>query len=113
MYKILQEKLAEGTNSQHSTITTIFATDPSNPWSWSVIFYSTITKQIYETRDATFVKDFEGVTYMFRLRKKGAAKQLLVIVQSSPFIPDGEPTLHFRQFGAVKKVVGQSHTFNH
>ena len=96
MYKILQEKLAVGTNSQHSTITTIFA-----------------TKQIYETRDATFVKDFEGVTYMFRLRKKGAAKQLLVIVQSSPFIPDGEPTLHFRQFGAVKKVVGQSHTFKH
>ena len=50
---------------------------------------------------------------MYRLRKKGAAKQLLVAVQSSPFIPDGEPTLYFRRFAVVKKVVGQSHTFNH
>ena len=77
-----------------------------------MIFDSTITKQIYETRDATFAKDFEGVTYRYRLRKKGAAKQLLVTVQSNPFIPDGKPTLYFRQFGVVKKVVGQSHTFN-
>ena len=46
MYKILQEKLAVETNSQRSTITTIFATDPSNPWSWSVMFDSTATKQI-------------------------------------------------------------------
>ena len=46
-----------------------------------MIFDSTATKQTYETRDATFVKDYEGVTYTFRLRAKGAAKQLLVTVQ--------------------------------
>ena len=68
VYKILPEKLAVETNSQHSTITAIFATDPSNPWPWSVIFDSITTKQIYETRDATFAKDFEGVTYTYRPR---------------------------------------------
>ena len=31
VYKILQKKLAVETNSQQSTITAIFATDPSNP----------------------------------------------------------------------------------
>ena len=44
VYEILQEKLAVETNSQHSTITTIFATDPSKPWSWSVTFDSTAKK---------------------------------------------------------------------
>ena len=46
VHKILQEKLVVETNWQRSTITTIFATDPSNPWSWSVMFDSTATKQI-------------------------------------------------------------------
>ena len=45
VYKILQEKLVVETNWQRSTITTMFATDPSHPWSWSVMFDSTITKQ--------------------------------------------------------------------
>ena len=62
MYKILQEKLDVEANLQHSTITAIFATDASNPWSWSVIFDSTATKKIYEGRDARFARDFEGVT---------------------------------------------------
>ena len=78
-----------------------------------MIFDSTATKQIYETRYATFAKDFEGVTNMYRLRAKGAAKQHLVTVQSGPLIPDGELTLYFRRFGVVKKVVGQSYAFNH
>ena len=86
LYKILQGKLAVETNSQHSTITAIFVTEPSNSWFWSIISDSTATKQIYETRDATFAMDFEGVTYTYRLRTKGAAKQFLVTVQSSPFI---------------------------
>ena len=46
VHKILQEKLVVETNWQRSTITTIFATDPSHPWSWSVMFDSTATKQI-------------------------------------------------------------------
>ena len=50
---------------------------------------------------------------MYRLRAKGAAKQLLVAVQSGPLIPDGELALYFRRFGVVKKVVGQSYAFNH
>ena len=101
------------TNSQHSTITAIFATDPSNPWSWSVTFDTAATKQIYETRNATLVKDFEGVTYTYRLRAKGAANQVLVTLQSISLIPDGELALCFRRFGVVKKVVRQSHAFNH
>ena len=52
VYKILQEKLDLDTNLQHSTITAIVATDPSNPWSWSVIFDSTATKKIYGTGNA-------------------------------------------------------------
>ena len=74
MYETLQEKLTVKTNSQHSTITTIFATDPSKPWSWSVTFDSTAKKQICETRDATFPNDFEGVIYIYRLQAKFAAK---------------------------------------
>ena len=66
---------------QQSSVTAIFPIDSSNPWSWSMIFDSTATKQTYETRDATFVKDYQGVTYTYRLRAKGAAKQLLVTVQ--------------------------------
>ena len=38
--------------------------------------------------------------------------QLLVTVQSSPFIPDEELALYFRRFRVVRKAVGQSHTFN-
>ena len=38
VYKILQDKFALKKNSHYSTITLMFATDPSNPWSWSVIF---------------------------------------------------------------------------
>ena len=113
MYKILQEKIAVEAKSQHSMITAIFATDPSNPWSWNVIFDSTATKQIYETRDTSFAKDFEGVTYTFRLRTKGAAKQLLVAVQSTPLFPSGELALYLRRLGMVKKVVGQSYAFSH
>ena len=64
------------TNWQHLTMTPIFATDPSNPWSWSVIFDSTATKQIGGTRDVTFAKDCEGVPDTYRLRATGAAKQL-------------------------------------
>ena len=67
-------------------------------------FDSTATKQIYETRDATFAKDFEGVSYTYRIRSKGAAKQFLVTVQSSPLIPDGELALYFRRFGVVENV---------
>ena len=100
-------------NSHHSTITAIFATDPSNPWSWSVIFDFTATKQIYETREATFPKDCEGVTYTYRVQAKGSVKQLLVTVQSSPLIPDREIASYFRRFGVVKRVVGQSYAFNH
>lgn len=48
--KILQEKLAVETNSQHINITAIFAADTSNPRLWSVIFDSSTTKQNYETR---------------------------------------------------------------
>ena len=113
VYKMLQEKLALETHSHPSTIAAIFATDPSNPWSWSVIFDSNATKKIYETRDASFAKDFEGVTYTYRLLTKSAAKQLLVTVQSSPLIPDGEPALHFRWLSVVKKVVGQSYALLH
>ena len=101
------------TNSQHSTIMTICTIDPSNPWPRSVIFDSSATEQIYETRDATFAKDFEGVSYTYRIRSKGAAKQFLVTVQSSPLIPDGELPLYFRRFGLVKKVVGQSYALKH
>ena len=46
--KMLQEKLPVETNSQHSAITTISATDPSNSWSWSMILDFIATKQIYE-----------------------------------------------------------------
>ena len=113
VYKILQEKFALETNSQHSTIRAIFPTDPSKPWSWIVVFDSTATKQIHKTRDITFAKDFEGVTYTDRIRAKSAAKQLLVTVQSISLIPDGELALYFRRFGVVKKVVGQSYAFNH
>ena len=48
VYKILHEKLAVETNLQHSAVVAIFATEPSNPWSWSVIFDSIARKQIYE-----------------------------------------------------------------
>ena len=91
----------------------IFATDPSNPWSWSVIFDSTATNQIYEIRDAMFAKDSEAFTYTYGLRAKGTAKQLLPTVQSRPLILDGELALYFRQFGVVKKVVGQFYAFSH
>ena len=77
------------------------------------MFDSTTTKQIHETKDARFAKDFEGITYTYRLRTTSAANQLLVTVQSSPLIPDGELVLYFRWFDVVKKVVGQSHSFNH
>ena len=60
VYKILQEKLALETHSHPSTIAAIFATDPSIPWSWSVIFDSNAAKKICETWDASFAKDFEG-----------------------------------------------------
>ena len=113
MYKILQENFAIEKNLHHSTITAILAAEPPNPWSWSVIFDSTATKHIYETRDTTFAKDFEEITYTCRLRAKGVAKQLLVTAQSSLLIPDVELALYFGQFGVVKKVVGQSHAFNH
>ena len=72
--KILQEKLAAETNSQHINIMAIFATDTSNPWLWCVIFASSTTKQNYETRDIMLAKDFDGVTYTYRLRAKDAAK---------------------------------------
>ena len=52
----------------------IFATDTSNPWLWCVIFASSTTKQNYETRDIMLAKDFDGVTYTYRLRAKDAAK---------------------------------------
>ena len=78
-----------------------------------MIFDSTTTKQIYETRDPMFAKDFEEVTYTYRFWERGAAKQLLITVQPIPLIPDGELALYFRRFGVVKKVVGQSHAFNH
>ena len=45
------------TNSQHSIIIAIFATDTSNPWSWRMVFDSTATKQIYKARDATFQRN--------------------------------------------------------
>lgn len=70
VYKRHQEKLAVKTSLQHSIATAIFATDPSNSWSWSVIFDSAVTKQIYKTRDATIAKDFKGVTYTYRLCAK-------------------------------------------
>ena len=73
--------------------------------SWGVIFDSTATKQIYQTRDATFAKNFEGFTYTYRLKAKSTAKHLLVTVQPSQLIPDGELALYFRQFGVVKKVL--------
>ena len=60
VYKILQEKLALETYLHPSTIAAIFATDPSIPWSWSVIFDSNATTKLCETRDASFAKDFEG-----------------------------------------------------
>ena len=78
-----------------------------------MIFHSTATKHIYETKDTTFAQDFEGVTYTYRLQASGAAKKLLVTVQSSQLIPNGELALYIRRCGVVKKVVGQSHTFNH
>ena len=53
------------------------------------------------------------VTYTYRLCAKGAAKQLLVIVQSSPLISDEKLGLYLRRFGVVKKVVTKSHHFNH
>ena len=99
-------------NSQGSTVTAIFTTDSFQPWSWNVIFDTTATKQIYETRDAMFAKDFEGITYTYRLRAKGAAKHLLVTVQLSQLIPHGDLALFFRRFGVVKKVAGQFHAFN-
>lgn len=46
------------------------------------------------------------VTYKYRLRAKGAAKQLLVTVQSTPLIHDEELVLYFAQFNVVKKVIG-------
>ena len=55
-------------------------------------------------RDATFAKDCEGVIYIYRLWAKDSAKQLLVTVQSSPLIPDGELALYFRQLGMVNNV---------
>ena len=94
-------------------MTKIFATDPSNPWSWSVIFDSTATNQIYEIRDAMFAKDSEAFTYTYGLRAKGTAKQLLLTVQSRPLIPDGELALYFRRFCVMKKVVGQFYAFSH
>ena len=94
-------------------MTEIFATDPSNPWSWSVIFDSTATNQIYEIRDAMFAKDSEAFTYTYGLRAKGTAKQLLLTVQLRPVIPDGELALYFRRFCVMKKVVGQFYAFSH
>lgn len=44
---------------------------------------------------------------------KGAAKQLLVAVQSSPLIPDEELGLCLKRFGVVKKMVRKFHDFNH
>lgn len=61
VYKRLQEKLAVETSLQLSITTAIFATDPSNSWSWCVIFDSAVTKQIYKTRNATIAKDFKGL----------------------------------------------------
>ena len=107
MYKILQERFAVETNLQHSTITTIFATDPSNPWSCSMTFNSTAIKQIYETRGSRFAKDFEGFTYKYWLQAKGATKQLLETVESTPLISDEEIALYFRWFSVVKNMVGQ------
>ena len=71
------------------------------------------SKTNYETRGATFIKDFEGVTYTYRLQAKYAAKQLLITVQSISLIPDGELVLYFRRFSVLKNLVGQSHSFNH
>ena len=112
MYKILQEKLSVEANSQGLTVTAIFTTDPFHPWSWNVIFDTTATKQIYETRNAMFAKDFEWITYTCRLRAKVAAKQLLVTVQLSQLIPHGDLALFFRRFGVVKKMAGQSYAFS-
>ena len=70
MFMIIQERLAVETNSQLLTITAIFATDPSKPWSWSVRFDAAATKQISETRNATFAKKFERLT-----TRVGYAKQ--------------------------------------
>ena len=59
-------------------------------------------KKNSQARDTMLAKDFEGVTYMYRLRAMGAAKPLLVTQQSSPLIPDGELPLYFRRFGVVE-----------
>ena len=67
VYKIVQEKFSVKINLQHSTVTTIFATDQPKPWSWSVIANFTATKQNYETTDATLAKEFERVLYTYRL----------------------------------------------
>ena len=48
------------------------------------------------------------VTYMYRLQAKGATKQLLSKLKSSPLIPHG----YLARFGVVRKVVGKSHSFN-
>ena len=74
MYKTLQEKLVVETNSLHSTISAIFATNPSNLWSWSLIFDSTATKQIYETRMPRLQRILIGLPTCIGY---GAAKQLL------------------------------------
>ena len=67
----------------------------------------------FQTKDATVAKDFEAVTYPYKLRAKGVAKQLLVTRQSSLAIPDGELALYFKCFGVVKKAVRQFDAFNH
>ena len=54
-----------------------------------------------------------GFTYTYKLPVKGSAEQLLVTVESGPLILDGKLYLYFREFGVVKKVLWQSHTFNH
>ena len=68
-----------------------------------MIFDPTATKQIYETRNAMFAKDFEGAIYTYKLRAKGASKQLFVTVQSSPLIPDEELALYFRWYCGLRK----------
>ena len=99
------------TNSQHSNVTTIFATELSR--SWSVIF--TLLQQNKFTRLGIprLERILRGVTYKYRLRENGAAKQFLVTVQSSPLIPDMDLALYFRWCVVVKKVIEQSYAFNH
>ena len=70
VYKILQEKLAVETNSQHSTITAIFASDPSDhrPEAWYWILREQIKS--FEIRYPTSAKDFDGINFTYWLRAK-------------------------------------------